>query len=286
MPRLPASFLFAPFSFGAVGAFARRGAFVAAFAGSLFSAGAAWQDSLTPDVVGPYAALRPFEAEMRVGWTDIEAARAHVEISDDANGAIRLHGVGATTGLARALYQLDATIDTTTARDGFRTIYSIQQENYAKRMLITQIVARPDGIWRLRENTPPGKNPAKWKHIKISPLRDLFSAMLFIRSQPLATGETVSTIAFPGDSPFLVDMRSVRTGPVTIGGVQRDAIQLELRIRRINLKKDSRLEPHEKFRSGTVWLSNDADRLPLRAEVNIFVGYLFAELESVHFTGP
>ena len=46
------------------------------------------------------------------------------------------------------------------------------------------------------------------------------------------------------------------------------------------------LEKHKKFESGTVWLSNDADRIPLRAEVNIFIGYIFGEITSCTFGSP
>jgi hypothetical protein len=48
----------------------------------------------------------------------------------------------------------------------------------------------------------------------------------------------------------------------------------------VNTKKGNALEPHRKFRSGTLWLSNDPDRILLRAEVQVFVGYVFAELSS------
>jgi len=243
---------------------------------------AGWQDSLTPDQPGKFPPIRPFEAEFRIGWTDIEAGRARAKVTDDGD-TIRLDATGATTRLARVLWQLDATLKSTTARDGLRTIYTVQQENYAARAIFTQIAARPDGIWRLRENIPEGENSARWKKIKISPLRDIFSGMLFLRSQNLAPGETVSTIIFPGDSPFFVELKAVGTGPLTIAGTVRDTIRLDLHIQKINLKKDASLEPHGKFHSGTVWLSNDADRLPLRVELDLFIGYVFAELESVTF---
>ena len=42
----------------------------------------------------------------------------------------------------------------------------------------------------------------------------------------------------------------------------------------------SEYKPHHKFRYGTLWLSNDPDRILLRAEVQVFVGYVFAELAS------
>lgn len=245
-----------------------------------------WRSSLTPDTTGPFPSIRPFQAEFRIGWTDIEAARAQVKISTEGSEVLHLTASGGTTGLARVLWQLDASLDSTTTREGFRTIYSIQKEFYSGRSIITQIVARPDGLWRLRENNPPGENAARWKQIKIAPLRDLFSGMLFIRSQSLRPGESVSTIIFPGDSPFLVEMKSLGIERITMAGAARDAIKLDIRIHRVNLKMDDRLEEHGKFRSGTVWLSNDADRVPLRAEVDIFIGYVFAELDSITFNNP
>jgi len=244
---------------------------------------APWQETLTPEAPGPTPTVRPFEAEYRIGWTDIEAARARIKISRDPDN-LRLKGAGETTGLARVLYQLDATMDSTSTLPGLQTISTTQDEQYVGRSILTQIVARPDGIWRLRENFPPGENPARWKRIKLSPLRDLFSGMLFIRSQKLAPGETVSTVIFPGDAPFLVTIKSLGSETLTVAGSPREALKLDLEIQRINLKKDLRLEPHGKFRNGTIWLSDDNDRIPLRAEMQIFIGYVFAELESIRFT--
>ncbi len=250
---------------------------------STTTARADWRSSLTPDVPGKFPSIRPLDAAYRIGWTDIEAGRARVKISDVGAGTIRLDASGNSTGLARVLWQIDAALQSTTARDGLRTIYTVQTETYSARSIITQIVARPDGIWRLRENFPAGENPARWKLLKISPARDLFSGLLFLRSQQLAVGDSVSAIIFPGDSPFLVELRVLDTCPLAATGLKWDAIRLELRLRKVNLKKDFRLEPHEKFRNGTVWLSNDADRIPLRVELELFVGYVFAELDSVVF---
>jgi len=46
------------------------------------------------------------------------------------------------------------------------------------------------------------------------------------------------------------------------------------------------LEPHRKFRRGTIWVSDDAERLLLRIEAQVFVGTVFAELQSVNFDSP
>jgi hypothetical protein len=252
----------------------------------IFPMSADWKDSLTPDVPGPYSRVRPFEAEFRVGWTNIEAARAHVRLTNDGMGRVHFTGTCATNGLARTLWQLDGSLESTSALKGFQTISSTQNEAYANYSILTQIVSRPDGIWCLHENFPPRGNPARWKRIKISPLRDLFSGVLFLRSQNLAPGARVSTIIFPGDCPFLVEIKSIGTGKITVAGAVRDAIKLGIRIQRINLKKGIHLEHYGKFQSGSIWISNDVDRIPLRVEINIFVGYVFAELQSIVFSNP
>ena len=64
----------------------------------------------------------------------------------------------------------------------------------------------------------------------------------------------------------------------------REALHLDIKIQSVNTKKGNALEPHHKFRSGTLWLSNDSTRILLRAEVQIFVGYVFAELAAFHPT--
>ena len=46
--------------------------------------------------------------------------------------------------------------------------------------------------------------------------------------------------------------------------------------------KDYSLQPHKKFQRGTVWVSDDEVRLPLRVEVKVFIGHVFAELAEVN----
>jgi hypothetical protein len=60
-----------------------------------------------------------------------------------------------------------------------------------------------------------------------------------------------------------------------------NAIKLDLQLKRIG--KHMELEPHRKFRRASIWVSDDADRLLLRIEAQIFVGTVWAELQSVHF---
>jgi hypothetical protein len=253
-------------------------AFLAAFFLALPIAGA-WQSTVSPLAAQPFPEIRPFQAKYRLGWAEIEAAKAKATISYDGGQAL-FTGSGGTTGLARTLYQLDATLHAAATRDGLQTIQSAQLEKYATRTLSTRIEGKNGSLTSLREWISPGSQPGRWKPVKISPIRDLFAASLFIRSQSLAKGEKVRTLVFPGGSPFLVDIESLGPEKIPIAGSPRDALRLGIKIQSVNTKKANALEPHRKFRSGTLWLSNDTDRILLRAEVQVFVGYVFAELAS------
>lgn len=229
-------------------------------------------------LAGGFPMVEPFRASFRIGWTEIAAAEARAEITSNSTVAV-LEAGGGTIGLARTLYQLDATLEARSALPQFETIDSEQLEKYRRRTLLTA-VAGSGGKLRTKRGWTDGSESLEWKPVKIAPARDLFSAMLFIRSQALVRGEKVGVVVFPGESPFFVEMESLGERLLSVGGEERKALLLDLRISRINTKKGNVLEPHPKFRAGRVWLSNDADRIPLRAEVEIFIGYLFAEIVS------
>jgi hypothetical protein len=239
----------------------------------------AWQDTLSADKPGPFPEVVPFTAEFRIGWSEIEAARAQATITYDAK-SVFLVADGGTKGLARTLYPLDATFQGATERATLQTIRSEQVEIYPSRTLTTLITGVNGKLTSLRESNPPGKKPAKWKAVPVEPVRDFFAGMLFIRSQPLEKGDKVRLIMFPGGSAFLVDITSLGPEVLAADGQDREAIKLDLRIQRVNTKKGNALERHSKFNSGKIWLTNDADRIPLRAEVDIFIGYVFAELTT------
>jgi hypothetical protein len=243
----------------------------------------AWESTLMPDVAGPFPEIQPFQAEYRLGWAEIEAARASASISYNGKNAT-LVSSGGTTGFARTLYQLDASLDAAADRSSLQTIHSTQLEKYTAYTLSILIEGKNGILTSLRESTSRGSRPAKWKPVKISPIRDLFAASLFIRSQALAKGDKVRTLVFPGGSPFLVDIESLGPETISIANSPREALRLDIKIQSVNTKKGNALEPHHKFRSGTLWLSNDSTRILLRAEVQVFVGYVFAELAAFHPT--
>lgn len=243
-----------------------------------------WRESLTDPAPGPFPMVRPFDAEFRFGWSEIEAARASARFRIDG-GRMAIEASGGTSGLARTLWQLDASHEAYGDLGGLRSDWFQQTERYVNRSIFTCAAFKPDGVWRFRQVSIDPPEKARWKRTPIEPIRDLFATMLFIRSQPLRDGDVVRCLTFPGDAPFLVTIKVLDRARLAVGGESRDAIKLDLDIQRVGTKGDrkDKLEPHRKFRSGRIWLSDDADRFPLRAEVDLFIGYVFAEVERVTF---
>ena len=68
---------------------------------------------------------------------------------------------------------------------------------------------------------------------------------------------------------------------VKVGAGNYKAIRLDLQLSKVNKQRE--LEPHKKFSQASVWISDDADRLLLRVEARVFVGTVFADLQSVQF---
>jgi hypothetical protein len=241
-----------------------------------------WRDRIGPETPGPFPLVRPFSGEFRFGWSDIEAASAKARLWYSGDQMI-VEVEGGTNGLARALWQVDATHKAVILKDGLKPVEFDQFEKYARKTITTEAVFKPDGLWRLRAVPSDPKNVPKWKRIKVEPVRDILSAMFLIRSQVLNNGDRMGVVAFPGDSPYFVEVTVAKREPIRIAGALRNAIKLDFEIQRIDFKNKDRLVPHGKFRSGSVWISDDEDRIPLRAEVDIFIGYVFGELESLQF---
>jgi hypothetical protein len=115
-------------------------------------------------------------------------------------------------------------------------------------------------------------------------LFDLHSAALYLRSQPLKDRSVYRIVVYPATNAYLATLTVVGREKISVRAGTYNAIKLDLKLKRIG--KHLELEPHKKFRRASIWVSDDAERLLLRIEAQIFVGTVFADLQSVHFDNP
>jgi hypothetical protein len=250
---------------------------------SLGQAEETWRSRVKPEQAGDFPPVKPFRAEFRFGWSNVVSAASAYARMYYKGDKIVTEVTGGTRGLARTLWSLDARHRAETKLSDFMPVSFSQSEVYAKKKVNTEAVAKPDGLWYIRRVVSDPANKPKWKRVKVEPVRDIVSGMLFMRSLPLKDGDRIGLIAFPGDSPFLCEVLVEKRETVKVGGKPVKAIKMSFQLQRIDMSHDNQLVTHGKFRSGAVWVSDDENRIPLRAEVQIFVGYVYGELVSINY---
>lgn len=238
-----------------------------------------WQDdvrAIRPGTTPPPPS--DLTARYVFGWSGIEAAEAEVKLRRGDGGMWVATVQGGTTGFARSLWKLDADYEAFLSEQDWRSVTSRLVERYARYTTDEKTEFRPGGARSWRESTKEGAKPPKWKNFYVPGLRDIAAALLLARSQPLANGDCITLAVFPGQWMYLVRIKVEGRGKIRWQGKNRDVIRATLQIDSIN--KDYTLSPHRKFQRGTVWVSDDDLRIPLRVEVKVFVGHVFAELAA------
>ncbi|HXM74489.1 MAG TPA: DUF3108 domain-containing protein [Chthoniobacterales bacterium] len=244
------------------------------------SLAADWRSSITKDPPGNFPELRPLQANYHFGWSGFTAATGDIRFKKISPDRFQGEAVGRTIGLVRALWKLDASYRAVADADKLCPIESKQTEAYRFKKLITQLAFTNSGVKRARTEGP-GAGTTKTKEFNFPNLFDLESAFLYLRSQPLKDRSVYRIVVYPATSAYLATVTVLGHEKVLVRAGSYNAIKVDLHLDKVGKKME--LEPHRKFRRATAWVSDDSNRLPLRIEAQIFVGTVFAELQSVQF---
>jgi len=242
-----------------------------------------WEQTLSKDPAGNFPELRPLRASYRFGWSGFTAATGDVHFTKPSENKFQLDGTGRTIGFVRALWKLDVNYRAAASADTLRPIETQQIESYRSKKIVTHLTFTNNGVTRARTEGK-GAAKAKTRQFNFPNLFDLFSAMLYLRSQPLKDHSVYRFVAYPATNAYLATVTVIGREKISVHAGSYSAIKLDLQLKRIG--KHRGLEPHRKFRRATIWVSDDAERLLLRIEAQVFVGAVFAELQSVRFDNP
>jgi hypothetical protein len=214
----------------------------------------------------------------------VTAATGEVHFAKPSNDRFQLEGTGRTTGLVRALWKLDVTYRAVTNSQALVPIETQQTESYRSKRIATHLTFTSSGVTRARTEGEGAAAKTSTRDFALPNLFDLHSAALYLRSQPLKQGSVYRLAVYPATNAYLATVTVLGREKISVRSGAYNAIKLDLQLKRIS--KNFELQPHKKFRRATIWVSDDAERLILRIEAQIFVGTVFAELQSVHFDNP
>ena len=254
-----------------------------------------WRKSLTTTPPTFLPPLRDVETNYLFGWSGINAAEGTLKFSTPEPGVRRLDLKGQTLGFVRALWPMDAKVFSIGDAMTCRPVRVRQAEWYRRGTSLVAQEFTPLDVLRSKggikgdpgqaffENKPvdaaqmSALTHAKSKTLKFPGLYDLHSAFLFFRGQPLAQGDVVRVVIFQDNWPYLATLRVAGREQITVAAGTYPAIKVDLSLQYID--KKLKLQPHTKFKRAVGWLSDDADRLLLKIQADVFVGSVWTELQ-------
>ncbi len=254
---------------------------VALFTGSL---SANWEATLSKEPAGNFPELRPLRASYRFGWSGLTAATGDVHFSKPTGDKFQFDGTGRTIGFVRALWKLDVNHRAVANAETLHPIETQQTENYRSKKIVTNLTFTAAEVTRTRTEGEGAAAKTTTRQFSLPNLFDLHSAALYLRSQPLKDRSVNRIVVYPATNAYVATLTVVGREKISVRAGTYNAIKLDLKLKRIG--KHLELEPHKKFRRASIWVSDDAERLLLRIEAQIFVGTVFADLQSVHFDDP
>jgi hypothetical protein len=258
----------------------RKSIFILLATSVLAVAAPQWKDELTATAGGTHPRLEPIALDYQVSWKGIlNSGHLHMEFAPpDAKKAgafvVRAHAVSQGAAAKLHPYQFDAWSELNPNSLFPRFVRSSETDSNGNEVSIVRYLGN-------RVETETTMTPADGKKVEVknrtfefNPVFDIFSAMLQIRSQPLADGDVVNIVIQSSDTPYLLCIKAL--GRETHNG--QKTIKLSAGMHKID-RDTFDLHPYKKLkRDATLWLSDDYDRVPVELRADIFLGDVRATL--------
>lgn len=255
-----------------------------------------WKSRLTRQAPGSFPLPASCELTYHLSWSNVlKAGEAHIRFSSQGQDGRTPDEIYAwaemrSAGVARALWPYDAKAETWVERDTLQSIRVAQEEEDRQERNIYRTTF---GAYALvNEWTTVGKRPGNKPMVlnrsyeQTDPrIRDLMSALLFLRSLPVAElQKPVSLVCYPFRDPYLINIRLIGREKHEMLGRQVPALKLQVTLSKV--ESDGSLKVYdEKMKAAYVWLSDDSRRLPLELKAEIFIGSIEVALKEYRETG-
>lgn len=243
--------------------------------------GAKWEATVTASSPPSFPGPRPMRAKYGFGWSGFPGGALDVRLTKAAGDRLQFEGTIHTIGFVRALWKFDAAHTSSVDAATLHPVEMKQVENARNRKTITSLSFDSKGVTSKETETPGKSAGPKIRRFDCPNLFDLYSALLYLRSQPLPDRNIQRIVVYPATSAYLATVTALGRERLTVPSGTYNAIKLDLQLSKIG--KTRELEPHRKFRRATVWISDDSDRLLLKIHAQVFIGTVVAEMQSVEF---
>jgi len=239
---------------------------------------AAWAGLVTRSPLGNFPLLTPCRIEYDLSWNNFLSAGTAKIRFQDLDGLWVARAEAGTNGLARALWRYDCTMASVLDSTVLRSLYMEHSETDSDEMVSYRVQFRPgDVVTEAKVSPKKGAASLKYSICPYAPVDDLQSAILYLRSQPLAAGDAITRVIQPFDRPYLATFTVMARESRKVDGKAYPTIRLDVKIRKLDTTK-LELASYKKMKTATIWVSDDAWRLPVEMHARIWVGFISATL--------
>jgi hypothetical protein len=244
------------------------------------AAAPAWQAELSPSALGKHPRLSPVALDFQLSWKGaLNSGVVTLEFGPrNANkpGAFVVKSSAESQGLAATLFPYEHQFWSELQQDTLRPRLFYAVETDAKETTTTTNRYLADKVDSTETNKlhKNGQTSTTRQPFAFAPAHDLFSAMLFVRSQALAAGDKLALVVMPFKTPYLLRVQVLGRE----AHLDQPAIKLSVAMQKID-RTTLELKPYKKLnRNATFWLTDDADRIPLELRADVFIGDVRATL--------
>lgn len=239
-----------------------------------------WKREIGPTKPGSHPTLPPGKLEYTLSWKGLlNSGKLSFEIGKPGAhkpGIMVIKSTGKSMGPGGAIFPYNghgwSEINVGNLRPRLATV----DEGKRGKHIRTEIRFSQEKVI-FREITKHKKGQEIESHVFAqSPVYDIGSAILFIRSQTLSKGDEINLMMHPYSSPYL--LKSTVLGREKRKGT--NTIKLSLELFKIH-PKDMTLKPYEKMKApAELWFSDDELRVPIEIRSKIFIGDVRATLKN------
>lgn len=244
------------------------------------SAAPAWKKDLGSPAPGAYPPIPPGVLDLQVSWKGIvNSGKVRMEFAPkDAKkpGSLVVRSSATSLGPAAAFYpyQGNSWVELDPVTFNPRYFHSVETDK--NETVTTTSRYFKNSVQCHEVTTPIGKPTGKTKDrtFSFSPIFEIFSAILHVRSQKLDDGDTINLVVHPFNNPYLLSVKVLGHEK----HLDRKTIRLSVGMRKID-RDTFELKAYKKIkRDATLWLSDDADRIPVELRAAVFVGDIRATI--------
>ncbi|MGE9268070.1 MAG: DUF3108 domain-containing protein [Verrucomicrobiales bacterium] len=237
---------------------------------ALATAAPAWQSEVNIPRSGALKKMPPTHLRYELSWNGRVKAGTLDALLGKPDKRYPNHFVcqiyGGSTGWARTLHPLSVNYIGILNQNTLRPVVFVGNETEKKELKKYDNRFTASKVASTKTTTEDGKTKTQKRSFAHTPALDLFSALFQARSLPLAQGKTYVMPFYPISAPYLA--RLTVLGRENFGG--RPAIKLDVKLQKIG--PNNELVAYKKMKKATLWVSDDAWRVPLELRVEAFIG--------------